>query len=71
MTCYLKALTMDRPGSPGLRPIHSNVSHLEPDDLGALTVVAATGQGAAGRHDLGFRAAHHDWPFRQSAPLLI
>ncbi len=47
------------------------VPRLEPDDLGALTAAAAMAKSAAGRHQLGFRAARYDWPFRQSAPLLI
>ncbi len=62
MTCYLKALTMERPGPPGLRPIQSNVPHPGPDDLGALTAAAAMAKGAAGRHRLDSRAGHRDWP---------
>jgi len=41
MTCYLKAVAMERPGSPGLRPIQSTVPQLEADDPGALTAAAA------------------------------
>jgi hypothetical protein len=41
MTCYLKAVAMERPGSPGLRPIQSTVPQLEAHDPGALTAAAA------------------------------
>ena len=55
MTNYLKALTMELTALARACG-KSNVHHLEPDDLAALTRRGGgDGQGAAGRHRLGSR----------------